>query len=338
MRSVARQSLATVVVALIGLPAFAQNQVPPPAAPTPTATAAATVNGQPVLEAALQRGLQFVPENKRAEVRAENLETLINNLLVEQYLVQLNVAVDPKEVEAAVEEIRAELKKVSQTLEAELKRLKLGEDELRTQITADLRWNKFVKDQANDKVLTEFFNANREMFDGTVVRARHILLTPASNDAKAEEQARTQLLLYKKQIEEQAAAGLAKLPPDADNLAREQARTRLLDDAFAAVAREKSTCPSRERGGDVDWFPRVAGMVEPFARAAFALKPYQMSDPVRTQFGYHLILLTDRKPGKDTKFEDVKEEVKEIYSVYLKDALAARLRQTAKLVYTPTKP
>ena len=52
-------------------------------------------------------------------------------------------------------------------------------------------------------------------------------------------------------------------------------------------------------------------MVAPFSQAAFSLQPFQMSDVVKTQFGYHLILVTERKPGREVKFEDVKEMVKE---------------------------
>ena len=159
-----------------------------------------------------------------------------------------------------------------------------------------------------------------------MVRARHILLTPASNDPQLGEQAKTQLLMCRKQVEDQVVAGLAKLPLTTDNLAREEARTRLMEDAFAALAREKSACPSKAQGGDVGFFPRVDGMVEPFAKAAFSLKPYQMSDVVKTQFGYHLILVTRRQQGKEVKFEDVKDSVKEVYSDRLRERLITQLR------------
>ena len=52
-------------------------------------------------------------------------------------------------------------------------------------------------------------------------------------------------------------------------------------------------------------------MVEPFAKAAFTLPPYKVSDVVTTQFGHHLILVTERKPGKAVKYEEIKEDVKE---------------------------
>jgi peptidyl-prolyl cis-trans isomerase C len=73
-------------------------------------------------------------------------------------------------------------------------------------------------------------------------------------------------------------------------------------------------------------------MVEQFATAAFALKPYEMSGPVKTQFGYHLILCTGRMPGKSVKFEEVKEEVREAYCNQLRDAVVNRYRPAAKIV------
>jgi peptidyl-prolyl cis-trans isomerase C len=76
-------------------------------------------------------------------------------------------------------------------------------------------------------------------------------------------------------------------------------------------------------------------MVEAFAKAAFALQPYQMSDMVQTQFGYHLILVTDRKPGTDVKFEDAKEMVRELYCERLREAIVAKYRPSAKITVAP---
>ena len=110
-----------------------------------------------------------------------------------------------------------------------------------------------------------------------------------------------------------------------------------MEEAFAAIARDKSSCPSKAQGGDVNWFQRSGFMVESFAKTAFGLKPFEMSDVVKTQFGFHLILCTGRKPGQEVKFEDVKEEVKEIYCNRLREAVAAHMKQNAKIVITPRK-
>jgi peptidyl-prolyl cis-trans isomerase C len=338
MRHTPRLWLVALVLALPWTAAAQTPQTSPPG----TASAspiAATVNGQPITEAAVQRGLERVPPARRTEKRKEVLDVLIDNALVDQFLLQLQIAADPKEVEKRVGEMKTELTKQKKDFDKLLQELKLTEAELRTYIAADLRWEKYAAAQANDKAVRELFEANRDMFDGTIVRARHILLTPAAGDAKAAEAARAQLLRFKQQIEEQVAAGLAKLPPGTDNLAREKARVTLTEEAFGALAKAHSACPSKDDGGDVGWFQRAGIMVEPFAKAAFALKPYQMSDVVHTSFGYHLILVTDRKPGREIKFEDVKDEVKEVFIERLRDAVAAQRRPKAEIKIAPvSKP
>ncbi len=142
---------------------------------------------------------------------------------------------------------------------------------------------------------------------------------------------RSKLAGFKKNIEEQVAQAMAKLPPQTDSLERERARSRWTEEAFVTLASKESACPSKAQGGDLGWFPRAGTMVEPFSKAAFALKPYQMSDVVTTQFGHHLILVVERRPGKEPRFDEVKDDVKEVYCDRLRDALCAQLRPTANV-------
>ena len=60
---------------------------------------------------------------------------------------------------------------------------------------------------------------------------------------------------------------------------------------FASLARKYSTCPSRSKGGDLGWFG-PGQMVAPFEKAVKKLSHNRISDPVRTQFGYHIIKKT----------------------------------------------
>jgi parvulin-like peptidyl-prolyl isomerase len=79
-------------------------------------------------------------------------------------------------------------------------------------------------------------------------------------------------------------------------------------------------------------------MVEPFAKAAFAQTAFQIGEPVPTQFGYHLILVTKRNAGKPTKFEDalVKDAVKEVYEGRLREAVLDQMKPRAKIeIATP---
>jgi peptidyl-prolyl cis-trans isomerase C len=305
------------------------------AAPAMAQPPAATVNGQPVTEVAVQRGLKRVPPAEHAKARPEILNYLVDNVLIDQYLAAQKLVVDPKEVEGRVTDIKNEVKKQGQDYAKMLSELMLTDEELRSQVAADLRWEKYTLTQGTDAALKDFFARHTEMFDGSMVRARHILLSPTGDAATA--QAKTQLKQLKAQLEAQVTAEVAKLPDNADPLARDQARSERLSVLFAEQAKTISTCPSKADGGDLNWFPRAGSMVEPFAAAAFALKPGQISEPIQTPFGYHLILVTGRKPGAPTKFEDVKEEVREIFCQQLRDGVVAQLRTKAVIVVTPVK-
>jgi peptidyl-prolyl cis-trans isomerase C len=344
MRIMQRPCWAFLGLTLSWSPAFAQApQNAPPPAPAQTAPAAAanavaaTVNGQAIPETAVQRSLLRVPPAKQAEVRPQVVNFLVDQVLLDQFLNQQKIAIDPKEIDKYIDEMKAELQKQKKEFPRMLEEMKLSDTELREHIAADIRWGKFAEERAADKVLKEIFESQKYLFDGSMVRARHILLAVDGNDAKAGEQAVVQLQAIKQEINKQVADGLAKLPPNTDNLAREKKRQSLMEEAFAAQAKAKSACPSKEKGGDVDWFQGVGFMVEPFSRAAFAMKPFEMSEPVKTPFGFHLILVTDRKPGREVKFEEVKEMVKDHYVTRLHDAIVGEARQRANIVINATK-
>ena len=329
----------TVLAATFAPVLEAQEKIPTPA-PPPTMKEpdlppppdakiiAAKVNGQTIQELAVFRGLLREDPKKWTTVRKDVLNYLIDNMLVDQYLTQLKIAVEAKEIDERVTQIKAEAKKSGMEFDVLLKRLFLSEEDLRRELTGALRWDKFVLQQGNEKVLKEMFDKNKNMFDGSQVQARHILL-PAP--AQEQPQVQAKLAALRKQIEAQVAAEMTKLPPTTDSLTREKERMKYLDKAFSEAAMKESTCPSKAEGGNLGFFPRVGAMVEPFARTAFALKPYQMSDPVLTEFGYHLILTVDVKPGREVKYEDVKPFVQEVYGERLREAIITSYKPRSKI-------
>jgi parvulin-like peptidyl-prolyl isomerase len=91
-------------------------------------------------------------------------------------------------------------------------------------------------------------------------------------------------------------------------------------------------------GGDLQFFPRVGAMVEPFAEAAFKLNLMQMSDVVDTEFGQHLILVTAKNPGKPRKFAEVKEDVRAVYAMQLRQAVVAQMKPKAQITIAQAPP
>jgi peptidyl-prolyl cis-trans isomerase C len=109
-----------------------------------------------------------------------------------------------------------------------------------------------------------------------------------------------------------------KATPEEKKKAREKAdaiRKRVAGgEDFATLAKAESKCPSAAKGGDLGYFGK-GQMVPAFEEAAASLKPGQISDVVETQFGYHIIKVTDRKQAETVKFNDVKGKIED----YLKN-------------------
>lgn len=127
--------------------------------------------------------------------------------------------------------------------------------------------------EVEDKEVEEYYEEHKDAFvDQAAVRASHILV---DSKEKAEEAA------------EKIKNGLD----------------------FAEAAKEYSSCPSKDAGGDLGEFTR-GRMVPEFENAAFEMEVGEVSEPVQTQFGYHIIKVTEKKEANKKSFDEVKEQAK----------------------------
>ncbi len=133
--------------------------------------------------------------------------------------------------------------------------------------------------------ITQYYTTHQDEFKvPEEVQARHILIRPATQDGAG----------WK--------AALAKA---------EAVRAKALHGDFAALAKEYSDDPgSKTNGGDLGWFPR-GRMVKEFENAAFALKPGQVSEPVKSQFGYHIIKVEAFRPAGIKPLAEVRGQIKD---------------------------
>lgn len=356
MRSFTRRAAAVILgsaaasVALAqspaGLPAAAGTPAPASPAPitpppqTPAAPpvqrptgVAATVNGQQIPEVAVWRALRQFPPTEHEVARREILNHLTENLLIDQYLNALKITVETSEVDKLINELKSELAKAKKDYTKELEGMMLTEAEFRAEVTAQMKWDKFVKQQGTDPALQGFFDKRPDIFDGTLVRARHILLNPGADPAK---QATAKQTLGQIKAAISAEAAKAEAAAQGDALAKQAAKGKKTDELFAEYAKQHSVCPSKVNGGDLQFFPRVGAMVEPFAEAAFKTNLFDMTDVIETEFGYHLILVTAKNPGKQRKFEEVKEDVRAVYAMQLRQAVIGQMKPRAQIVITPS--
>jgi len=138
-------------------------------------------------------------------------------------------------------------------------------------------WQKaqFEKLKISDKKLKKYYDDNRGEFkEAASVHARHILVK-TSSEAKA-------------------------LLKDLTSLKDSALQTK-----FIALAKEKSVGPSGASGGDLGIFPK-GKMVPEFDKEVFSMKAGTVSQPVKTQFGFHLIYLEEKNKAKDLDFKEVK--------------------------------
>jgi peptidyl-prolyl cis-trans isomerase C len=101
---------------------------------------------------------------------------------------------------------------------------------------------------------------------------------------------------------------------------------------FSKLASEHSTGPSAASGGDLGWFGE-GQMVPEFSKAAFALNPGDIvTQPVKTQFGWHVIMVEDRKIAAPPSFEESKEQLASDMSQTLLKQMIEELRAKAKII------
>jgi peptidyl-prolyl cis-trans isomerase C len=124
---------------------------------------------------------------------------------------------------------------------------------------------------------------------------------------------------------------LVKTEPEAEALLEELKGGK----DFAELAKEKSTGPSAPQGGDLGSFGR-GRMVPDFEQAAFALKAGEVSQPVKTRFGWHVIKVTEHTEGKQQDFEQAKEEIrKALVTDYIQEMIQALQNKAAIEIKNP---
>jgi peptidyl-prolyl cis-trans isomerase C len=282
------------------------GQPPEESAPSldPT-TVVARVNGEAITQAELDKEIERamirmrdrVPPARMGQFKAYMSRQALENMVTQQILLK---AVADEKIEVSDADFAAEIEKIKSRIPPNITMEKLyelnGMDEaefnrnLRLSIQIDKLIEKHTADlpKPTDEVVKSFYEDNQEQFEQPeTVRASHILVMVDENDspeAKAEKKAKA-----------------------------EKIHKELVDGGdFAKLAEENSDDPgSKAEGGDLGPFRRGM-MVPPFEEAAFTQKIGEIGPIVETQFGYHIIKVTEHDDAKMLPFDEVKEKLTEV--------------------------
>lgn len=261
---------------------------------------AAIVNGQEITfaelktavrNAAMSIGQQGAPaEEIMAKLAPSVLDQMVTGMLLFQAGEKEGFAVSDQAVDTAFTSISSQYQ-TPEEFQAEMARRGFTEQSLKKDISRQLTIRKYIETTIASKIeVTEadarqFFDQNPDKFKTPEqVKASHILIKSSAKDSDdAKETARKK----------------------AQDLA-DKARQKGTD--FAGLAKANSEGPTGPRGGELDYFGR-GEMLKPFEEAAFSMKIGQISDPVLTEYGYHIIKVTDRKEESAIPFEQVSQKI-----------------------------
>ena len=284
---------------------------------------------KPQLDMIAAQAAQLPPtmiEQYKKQLREQGLEQLICSTLLDKKVKDANIVVTDEQVVDKIRELVSD-SPTPLSLEETKKRLaEYGQDfeKVKLDVRTGLQRNQFMemewkgKIDVSDDEAKKYYEQNPKRFEiPEEIRASHILIkfdTTDSTDpnaAKAKARAKIEGLL--KQIKDGAD--------------------------FAELAKANSVCPSAPDGGDLGLFPR-GKTTPPFEKAAFALPVGQISDIVETEYGYHIIKVTDHRDASVVSFEqakpDIVEQLKQEKQTKFVEEYLNSLKAHANIVFPPT--
>ena len=251
------------------------------------------------------------------QMEQQAVEQFVNQALIEKEIARVEIPVSEEEIDVVLARLTETLPE-GMTLDQALAAQNVSIDDLRGNIASSERMRKLHEsttassEPVTDAQIETFYQENTEKFTTEeTVTASHILIAcdeTADADAHAKANTETESIL-------------AQLEAGAD---------------FAELALASSSCPSKEKGGSLGSFPR-GQMVPEFDAAAFSQEIGKVGPVVKTKFGYHLILVTDKEDGGVGSLEDVSGDIREYLDMQAREtifkAFLDTLREQSDITY-----
>lgn len=280
--------------------------------------------------------------NKEGFLYLMTEQRVVNQLIVQELLNQeadkRGIKVKNKDVDEAMKKVIDQMGGRDRLLEV-LKNNDVTVDQFKKDLKNQVRMQKLAssagKISVTDKDCEDFYKKNPDKFQNPdKVRASHILIAANSYQIGEEIKAQSKKEISEKDLKAKVDAKIAEKKALADKLDKELKADKT---KFAEYAKKYSEDPgSKQRGGDLGFFAKEQ-MVPEFSDVAFAAKPDTVSDVVKSQFGYHIIYVQDRRAAGVTPYEKAKSGIKDHLvtekQVKALDDLMVAAKKNAKIEY-----
>lgn len=269
-------------------------------------------------------------------------QNVVNQLIITELLEQeandRGIKVTNKDVDEALRKSMDQMGGKDQLIEV-LKANDISVKEFKNDLRNQVKMQKLANSAGNidisDKDCEKFYKENPDKFKNPeMVRASHILVSANAYQIQQDLTLNGKREIPQEDLKAQVEAKMAQKKEQAEKLAKELKADKT---KFAEYAKKYSDDPgSAKQGGDLGFFPKNA-MVPEFAKVAFDSKPDTVSDVVKTQFGYHIIYVQDRRAAGVTPYEKAKSGIKDYLTtekqIKALDDLTAAAKKKAKIEY-----
>ena len=234
----------------------------------------------------------YVQEDKNKGINNNILSFIIDNEVAYQDAQRENIKVEDKDVNEKYEDLKETLKSNS-AYKAKLDEVGVNDDFLKSQVKKDLIVSKYKENfmkniKINDNEIKTYYDNHKDEFTKEEVRASQILISTLDDNNNVVNQEQ------KEKLKDKAEDILEKLKNNED---------------FAILAKEYSDDKnSGKDGGDLGYFSKEDKNID-FTNPVFKLEKDQLSDIIETEYGYHIVKLTDNKSVTKT-LEESKEDIK----------------------------
>ncbi|WP_313343800.1 peptidylprolyl isomerase [Sedimentibacter sp.] len=256
----------------------------------------ATVNDTPITQEELDMNYEFYIKMNPTVTKEDMLDKLIMDILMVEAAQKNGISVTEEQINDEMENFKA-LNNSEEDYQKFLNDNGLTEEFLRSEIEKEFYINHYLTIEM-DKFNNPTDEELQEIFDEykmkEEVRASHILVN----------------------TEEEAKAVLDRINKG---------------DKFEDVAKELSIDGSASTGGDLGYFSRIR-MVKPFSDAAFSMEIGDISQPVESEFGYHIIQLTDKKTDESKTLETERQTLTQYYTYFKYNEMLDDLKNNADIV------